>query len=104
MALGGFVARGLPTLTLVLAAGLVGTPATITLLGVAFLKIPVSPSVNIVVFLRAVAASSRSLAKLPKLSPNRKGGESLKSASENRGFSLEFSCISMAFLRADVLW
>ena len=47
MAFGGFVAEGLPTLVSVLAAELVATPATLIPLGMAFLKILVSPSVSV---------------------------------------------------------
>ena len=58
-----------------------------------------------IVFLRATAASNRSFASVPKLSPNNNGGAPPKSASVKSGLSRGFNCISRALLRdTDVWW
>jgi len=49
-------------------------------------------------FFKASAASSLSLATLPKSVPNRNGGASEKPESSTRLFSFGFSCCSSAFL------
>jgi len=96
----GFVAGGLPTIVLVLAAELVATPTTLIPLGVSVLKIPVSPSVS----KGGLFEGSSSIQLFFGHCTEVLGAVFLKLAFENSDFSRGLSCISMAFLRAIIMW